>query len=264
MPFRNLAIIAVAAAVSLVCLYKSSRNRYAATIVEAMEIIEANALEEVEPYRLFEGAMDGMVSKVDEHSDFIPRGEYARTRENLDQRFGGVGIQVEMDEEAKRVKVVVPMPNTPALVQAGVTGLYALPAVNAQEKENAGNILAAVGSVLWVAQEDMLHTVTAISGSGPGYVFYFIEAMQQAGRELGLTADQVRQLSLQTFLGAVKLAEQSNEAVETLRLRVTSKGGITERAIQYMEENDVKQRIVRGIHAASKRSHELSDEFGEK
>ncbi|GJL71425.1 MAG: pyrroline-5-carboxylate reductase [Nitrosomonas sp.] len=160
-------------------------------------------------------------------------------------------------------RVIRAMPNTPALVQAGVTGLYALPAVNAQEKEHAENILAAVGSVLWVEQEDMLHTVTAISGSGPAYVFYFIEAMQQAGMELGLSADQSCQLSLQTFLGAVKLAEQSRETVETLRLRVTSKGGITERAIQHMDEKEIRCRIVSAIHAASERSRELSDEFGE-
>lgn len=161
-------------------------------------------------------------------------------------------------------RVIRAMPNTPALVQAGVTGVYALPAVNAQEKEHAENILTAVGSVLWVEQEDMLHTVTAISGSGPAYVFYFIEAMQQAGMELGLSTDQSCQLSLQTFLGAVKLAVQSGETVETLRLRVTSKGGITERAIQYMDETEIKRRIVSAIHAASERSHELSDEFGEK
>lgn len=114
MPFRNLTIISTAAIISLLCFYKSSRNRYATTVVEAMEIIEANALEEVDPYVLFEGAMDGMASKVDEHSDFYPRGEYARMREDLDQQFGGIGIQVEMDKVAKRVKVVVPIPNTPA------------------------------------------------------------------------------------------------------------------------------------------------------
>lgn len=161
-------------------------------------------------------------------------------------------------------RVIRAMPNTPALVQSGVTGVYALPAVNAQEKKHAENILAAVGSVLWVEQEDMLHTVTAISGSGPAYVFYFIEAMQQAGMELGLSADQSCQLSLQTFLGAVKLAVQSGETVETLRLRVTSKNGITERAIQHMDEKEIRRRIVSAIHAASERSHELSDEFGEK
>lgn len=158
--------------------------------------------------------------------------------------------------------VIRAMPNTPALVQAAVIGLYAMPAVNEREKGYAERILAAVGTVLWVEQEEMLHTVTAISGSGPAYVFYFIEALQQAGIELGLNADQARQLSLKTFHGAVKLAEQSGEEIEVLRTRVTSKGGITERAIQTMEENEIKSRIIRGIHVANERSHELSDEFG--
>lgn len=158
--------------------------------------------------------------------------------------------------------VVRAMPNTPALVQAGVTGLYALPAVNVQERKNAETILAAVGTVLWVEQEEMLHTITAISGSGPAYIFYFIEAMQQAGKELGLDADQARQLSLQTFSGAVKLASQSDDDVAELRARVTSKGGTTQQAIQAMEKNDIKRHIISAIHAASTRSKELSDELG--
>ena len=158
--------------------------------------------------------------------------------------------------------VVRAMPNTPALVRSGVTGLYALPAVNAQERKNAETILAAVGNVLWVEQEDMLHTITAISGSGPAYVFYFIEAMQQAGMELGLDADQARQLSLQTFSGAVKLASQSSDDVAVLRTRVTSKGGTTEQAIQAMEKSEIKRKIINAIHAANTRSKELSDELG--
>lgn len=158
--------------------------------------------------------------------------------------------------------VVRAMPNTPALVRAGVTGLYALPAVTAEERENAETILAAVGTVLWVEQEDMLHTITAISGSGPAYIFYFIEAMQQGGMELGLDADQARQLSLQTFSGAVKLASQSHDDVAELRARVTSKGGTTQQAIQTMEKSEIKRHIISAIHAASTRSKELSDELG--
>ncbi len=158
--------------------------------------------------------------------------------------------------------VVRAMPNTPALVRAGVTGLYALPAVSVQERENAEAILAAVGAVLWVEQEDMLHTITAISGSGPAYIFYFIEAMQQGGMELGLDADQARQLSLQTFSGAVKLASQSHDDVAELRARVSSKGGTTQQAIQTMEKREVKRHIISAIHAASARSKELSDELG--
>ena len=121
---------------------------------------------------------------------------------------------------------------------------------------------AAVGAVLWVEQEEMLHIITAISGSGPAYIFYFIEGMQQAGKELGLDADQARQLSLQTFSGAVKLASQSHDEVAELRARVSSKGGTTQQAIQSMEKSDVKRNIISAIHAASMRSKELSEELG--
>ncbi len=158
-------------------------------------------------------------------------------------------------------RVVRAMPNTPSLVSSGVAGLYAAPNINIKDRKNAETILAAVGSVVWVSNEEMLHTVTAISGSGPAYVFYFIESMQQAGIELGLTPIQARQLSLQTFVGASKLASLSNEDVATLRARVTSKGGTTERAIQTMEKNDIKCKIITAIHAASERSQEMSDEF---
>jgi len=161
-------------------------------------------------------------------------------------------------------RVVRAMPNTPSLVRSGVTGLYAASRVNDQDKSNAESILAAVGTTLWVAEEEMLHAVTAISGSGPAYVFYFIESMQQAGIELGLTPAQARQLSLQTFVGASKLASLSDEDVVALRTRVSSKGGTTERAIQAMEKNDIKCKIIMAIHAASDRSHEMSDEFGRR
>ncbi len=158
-------------------------------------------------------------------------------------------------------RVVRAMPNTPSLVRSGVTGLYATPAISEQDKKNAESILTAVGSILWVEKEEMLHAVTAISGSGPAYIFYFIESMQQAGIELGLTVAQARQLSLQTFVGASKLASVSDEDVAVLRSRVTSKGGTTEQAIQAMEKNDIKCKIIAAIHAASQRSHEMSDEL---
>ena len=160
--------------------------------------------------------------------------------------------------------VVRAMPNTPALIRAAVTGLYALPGVSAEQKQNAAAMLAAVGSVLWLEREELLDAVTAVSASGPAYVFYFIEAMQQAAMELGLNETQSRQLSLETFLGTAKLASQSNEDVAALRARVTSEGGTTERAIQAMGNADIKQKIVRAIRAASERSRELSDEFGRK
>jgi pyrroline-5-carboxylate reductase len=154
------------------------------------------------------------------------------------------------------------MPNTPALIRAAVTGLYAMPGVTSEEKHNAGAVLGAVGSVLWVEREELLDAVTAISGSGPAYVFYFIEAMQSAARELGLTPAQARQMSIDTVLGAARLADASSEDAAVLRARVTSPGGTTERAIASLEHDGVKSAITRAIQAASQRSKELADEFG--
>lgn len=154
------------------------------------------------------------------------------------------------------------MPNTPALIQSGVTGLYALPEVSEAQREVAGNILDAVGSSVWLQEESMLDAVTAISGSGPAYVFYFIEAMQQAALELGLNQAQARSLVIDTFLGATKLALAGTDEVSVLRARVTSKNGTTERALLSMEKNEVKRHIVAAIHAAAVRSKEMGDELG--
>jgi len=159
-------------------------------------------------------------------------------------------------------RVVRAMPNTPALIRAGITGLYALPGVSAEEKKNAEMILGAVGQVLWLEQEDMLDAVTAVSGSGPAYVFYFIEAMQQAALELGFSDAQARQLSLQTFLGAAQLAAQSAEPAAQLRANVTSKGGTTERALNEMETAQIKPHFVAAIRAAQARAQQMGDELG--
>ncbi len=158
--------------------------------------------------------------------------------------------------------VVRAMPNTPALIQSGMTGLYALPAVSKAQREQAQNILAAVGETLWLQDEAMLDAVTAISGSGPAYVFYFIEAMQQAARDLGFNAEDARRLSLATFLGASKLAFGSDEDVSVLRARVTSKNGTTERALLSMAANQVAEHIVQAAQAAAARSREMGDELG--
>ncbi len=154
------------------------------------------------------------------------------------------------------------MPNTPALIQSGVTGLYALPQVSAEHKEIAENILNAVGSSVWLQEEVMLDGVTAISGSGPAYVFYFIEAMQQAARELGFRDEDAKRLVIDTFLGATKLANASTEEISVLRNRVTSKNGTTEKALLSMEADEVKRHIVMAVHAAAKRSKEMGDELG--
>ena len=158
--------------------------------------------------------------------------------------------------------VVRAMPNTPALIQSGVSGLYALPEVSPAHREVAQNILNAVGSTLWLAEEAMMDAVTAVSGSGPAYVFYFIEAMQQAARELGLNDADARRLAIDTFLGAAKLADASAEDVGVLRARVTSKNGTTERALLSMDANHVAAHIAQAAHAAATRAREMGDELG--
>lgn len=158
--------------------------------------------------------------------------------------------------------IVRAMPNTPALIRHGVTGLYALEAVSSGNRESAEAIIDAVGSTLWVEEESLLDSVTAISGSGPAYVFYFIEAMQQAAQELGLNALQSRQLVLDTFIGAATLADGSQQDVATLRANVTSKNGTTERALEALDANRVGQHIVAAAKAAAARAKELGDELG--
>jgi pyrroline-5-carboxylate reductase len=159
-------------------------------------------------------------------------------------------------------RIVRVMPNTPALALAGISGLYAPASVGAADRAVAAKILGAAGAVLWFEREDELDAVTAVSGSGPAYVFYFIEALARAARDLGLSAEAAHRLSLETFAGAVKLAAQSGEPPETLRGRVTSKGGTTERALAVMESERVKDAISRAVKAAALRSRELGDELG--
>jgi pyrroline-5-carboxylate reductase len=158
--------------------------------------------------------------------------------------------------------VVRAMPNTPALIKSGVTGLYAMDGVEVAHRDIAENLLSAVGSTLWVDNEPMLDAVTAISGSGPAYVFYFIEALQRAAKEMGFEEGNARQLAVDTFLGAAKLAQASPDEVGVLRARVTSKNGTTERALLSMSANQVAEHIVQGAQAACARSREMGDELG--
>lgn len=159
-------------------------------------------------------------------------------------------------------KLVRTMPNTPALIGAGVTGLYALPAVSEAERIGAERILQAVGSTLWIGGEARMDAVTAVSGSGPAYAFLFIEALQDAAAQLGFTPEQARQLSIDTALGAARLAAQSDEPAGVLRERVTSKGGTTEAALRTMAERGVKDGIIAGILAADARGRELGEMLG--
>ncbi len=159
-------------------------------------------------------------------------------------------------------RLVRAMPNTPALVGSAVTGLYSFPMLAEQQRENVERIIGAVGSFVWIRSEEDMDAVTAISGSGPAYFFYFIEALEQAGKELGLPEQTARKLALETAFGAAKLARQSTEDPATLRARVTSKNGTTERALLSMEANHVKQHIITAAKAAAARSREMGDELG--
>ena len=158
--------------------------------------------------------------------------------------------------------IVRAMPNTPALIKKGITGMVAMAAVSADQKELADEVMRAVGDTLWLADESQIDAVTAVSGSGPAYVFYFLEAMQQAATEMGLAPEEGKQLALATFMGAARLAAQSDEELAVLRQRVTSKGGTTHAAITSMEAAGVKQAIIEAMKAAQARGRELGDELG--
>jgi len=158
--------------------------------------------------------------------------------------------------------IVRSMPNTPALIGRGIAGLFALPAVSAGERAVVERVLAPTGQTLWVAHEADLDAVTALSGSGPAYVFFFVEAMMAAAGAMGLSAEQGRQLALATFDGATALAALSDESPAVLRERVTSKGGTTDAALQSLQADGVQAAFIKAIQAAQARARELGDEFG--
>jgi len=159
-------------------------------------------------------------------------------------------------------RIVRAMPNTPALVGQGMTALFARPAVSAADRLAIERVIEPTGELLWLDHEAQLDAVTALSGSGPAYVFYFIEAMVQAGVDMGLSREQAHTLAVATFVGASELARASDEPPEILRARVTSKGGTTYAALSSMEQDDVKKHFMRAMHAARQRAAELGDEFG--
>nr|WP_295082530.1 pyrroline-5-carboxylate reductase [uncultured Roseateles sp.] len=159
-------------------------------------------------------------------------------------------------------RVVRSMPNTPALIGQGIAGLYARPAVSAADRALVEEVLAPTGRTLWVEQEDDLDAVTALSGSGPAYFFYIVEAMMAAAVEMGLSAEQGRVLALATCSGAAQLALQSSESPAVLRSRVTSKGGTTHAAISSLEQDGVAAAMQRAVLAAQLRAREMGREFG--
>jgi pyrroline-5-carboxylate reductase len=159
-------------------------------------------------------------------------------------------------------RVVRAMPNTPALIGQGIAGLYARDGVDVAERAAVELLLAPTGQTLWVDREQDLDAVTALSGSGPAYVFYLLEAMTAAAAEMGLSPAQGRQLAVATVGGAAALAAQSGESPATLRQQVTSKGGTTHAALTAMEAAGVGPAIVHAIRAAQQRARELGDQFG--
>ena len=159
-------------------------------------------------------------------------------------------------------RIVRAMPNTPALIGQGISGLFARASVSSADKALIEQVMATTGESLWLDAEEQLDAVTALSGSGPAYVFYFMEAMTMAGVEMGLSREQSHQLAVSTFAGASTLAKTSAEPPQVLRQRVTSKGGTTFAAISSMEENDVRALFIDALYAARERAKELGDEFG--
>lgn len=183
-----------------------------------------------------------------------------------DQLVVSIAAGVRLDDISRWLgghrKLVRAMPNTPALIGAGITGLCADPSVDAQGRHEAERILGAVGKTLWIADEALMDAVTAVSGSGPAYVFYFIEALRDAACALGFGAEQARLLAIETVVGAAALAAGSGEDVAVLRQRVTSKGGTTEAALDALAAADFKAVILRAVRAAEARGRELGDQMG--
>jgi len=159
-------------------------------------------------------------------------------------------------------RVVRSMPNTPALISQGMTALFARSAATADDKTAVERVIKTTGEYLWLENEAQLDAVTALSGSGPAYVFYFIESMIDAGVEMGLSRDQARQLAIATFYGSSALAKAADEPPEILRARVTSKGGTTHAAITCMDQERIKPLFIQAMHAAKQRAVELGDAFG--
>ena len=157
--------------------------------------------------------------------------------------------------------IVRAMPNTPAMIQMGATGLYGTDNISAEQKKLATAVMEASGLVMWVDNEEHMHAVTAVSGSAPAYMFYFIESMVDGAVALGLDKEQASALAMQTMLGAAKMAMGSEDAPSELRRKVTSPNGTTQAAIESMQANDISRQIVEAMQACYDRSQALSEEM---
>ena len=157
--------------------------------------------------------------------------------------------------------IVRAMPNTPAMIQMGATGLYGTDDISAEQKQLATAVMEASGLVMWVDNEEHMHAVTAVSGSAPAYMFYFIESMVDGAVALGLDKEQASALAMQTMLGAAKMAMGSEDSAAELRRKVTSPNGTTQAAIESMQANDISRQIVEAMQACYDRSQALSEEI---
>ena len=173
----------------------------------------------------------------------------------------GIRLQ-DMSRWLDHARCVRAMPNTPALIGKGITGLFADAAVNTDDRQLAETICGAVGQSIWVAEEKLMDAVTAVSGSGPAYVFAFLEAMQSAGEKLGLDTENARKLAYATLEGATQLAHNSDEHASVLRERVTSKGGTTAAALEVMKQHGWNEILEKAIDAANQRGKAMGDELG--
>jgi pyrroline-5-carboxylate reductase len=159
-------------------------------------------------------------------------------------------------------RIVRCMPNTPALIAAGITGLYAPPEVTAAQRQQAEQVLAAAGEVVWLSEERLIDVVTAVSGNGPAYVFWLMEQLAAFAERSGIAPQDAQRLALHTVLGAAKLAAGSAEPPSALRRNVTSKGGTTEAALKAFDAEQLAERLARALDAAVRRGGELGDELG--
>lgn len=173
----------------------------------------------------------------------------------------GIPVSALENWMGSSLTIIRAMPNTPAMVQAGATGLFASKALNASQKSTIEAIFNAVGFACWVDKEADIDAVTAVSGSGPAYFFLVYEAMQKVGEELGLDAQTANQLTLNTALGAAKLALNSDKAPQELRAQVTSPGGTTQAAIESFQAQDIESVFRAAMSSALNRAQEMSDDF---
>ena len=172
----------------------------------------------------------------------------------------GVGTdQIKAWLGNENTAIIRAMPNTPAVIGEGATALFANASVTQSQKDAVQELMQSLGSVLWVNKESQMHVVTALSGSGPAYFFYMLENLITAGEALGLSTSQAEQLTLQTALGSIQMALKSDVDLQTLRRKVTSKGGTTERGIQILQEGHFAELILQAVQQAAERSREISD-----